>query len=112
MFPELSVPRNYQLADWKYEKIAEQIEKYQNTLDNDHEIGLLLTSFGTSILMQVTEIGFQNPDLIYFYGYVDGKKAQLIQHSSQLNFLLTSVEKADKSKPPKRIGFSLPAKDD
>lgn len=100
--------RNYQLADWKYENVVEQIKGFQDQLDEDHEVGLLLTAFGTSVLMQVTDIGYQNPDLLYFYGYVNGTKAQLIQHSSQLNFLLTSVEKEDKSKPARRIGFELP----
>ena len=108
--PSISLPeiRNYQLADWKYEKVVEQIKGFQDQLDEDHEVGLLLTAFGTSVLMQVTDIGYQNPDLLYFYGYVNGTKSQLIQHSSQLNFLLTSVEKEDKSKPARRIGFELP----
>lgn len=107
----ISLPeiRNYQLADWKYEKVVEQIKNFQDRLDDDHEVGLLLTAFGTSVLMQVTDIGYQNPDLLYFYGYVNGTKSQLIQHSSQLNFLLTSVEKEDKSKPARRIGFELPS---
>lgn len=47
--------RDYDLADWKYEKILEQI-----------------------------------------------------QHASQLNFLLTSVEREDKTKPARRIGFANP----
>lgn len=107
-FPEI---RNYLLADWKYEKLAEQILKFQNTLDDNHEVALLLASFGTSVTMQVTDIVYQNPDLLYFYGYVNGKKSQLIQHTSQLNFLLTSIEKEDKSKPARRIGFNLPESD-
>ena len=56
---------------------------------------------------QPKNIGYQNPDILYFYGYVNGKTSQLIQHISQLNFLITSVEKEDKSKPPRRIGFSI-----
>ena len=30
--------RNYSLADWKYEKIMEEIAEYEAKLDNDHEI--------------------------------------------------------------------------
>jgi len=112
MFPvniqPIELPRNYQLADWKYEKVAEQINDFQNTLDDEHEIALWLTSFGSTTIMQVVEIGYQNPDLFYFYGYVNGVYSQLIQHSSQLNFLLTSVEKEDKTQPPRRIGFEIP----
>lgn len=62
--------------------------------------------------MSVTDIGYQNPDILYFYGFVDGKEAQLIQHISQLNFLITSIEKEDKEKPARRIGFALPTLQD
>lgn len=97
--------RDYDKADWKYEKIMEQIHDFEETLDAEHEIALKLASFGSSITMSVTEIGYQNPDLLYFYGFVNGTEAQLIQHMNQLNFLLTSVEREDKSKPARRIGF-------
>lgn len=97
--------RDYNLADWKYEKIMEQIREFEEALDAEHEIALKLASFGSSITMAVTYIGYQNPDLLYFYGLVNGTDAQLIQHMNQLNFLLTSVERKDKSKPARRIGF-------
>lgn len=103
--------RNYSLADWKYEKIMEEIAEFESTLDNDHEVALRLASFGTSTVMIVTSVGYQNPDMLYFYGFVNGKKAQLIQHVSQLNFLITSVEREDKAKPVRRIGFRT-TKDD
>lgn len=99
--------RDYELADWKYEKIMEEIYDFEQNLDEEHEIALKLTSFGSSLTMIVTSIGYQNPDMLYFYGLVNGKDAQLIQHISQLNFLLTSVERKDKSKPIRRIGFRL-----
>ena len=99
--------RDYDRADWKYEKIEEQIHKFEETLDNEHEIALNLASFGSSLTMFVTEISYQNPDILYFYGFVNGTKAQLIQHMNQLNILLTSVEREDKSKPARRIGFTF-----
>lgn len=97
--------RDYSLADWKYEKIMEEIAEYEAKLDNDHEIALRLASFGSSTVMVVTSVGYQNPDMLYFYVFVNGKNAQLIQHVSQLNFLITSVEREDKTKPARRIGF-------
>lgn len=92
--PDLDVEpiRDYHLADWKYEKIMEEISDFEKTLDEDYEIALKLASFGSSVTMAVTSIGYQNPDMLYFYGYVNGKNAQLIQHVSQLNFLITSME--------------------
>lgn len=105
---EDTLPRDYNMADWKYEKLVEQIREFEEILDDDHEIALKLASFGSSVVMSVTDIGYQNPDILYFYGFVDGKEAQLIQHISQLNFLITFVEREDKTKPARRIGFALP----
>lgn len=100
-----------QYADWKYKKIMEQIRDFESELDDDHEVALHLASFGTSMVMAVTELGYQNPDMLYFYGKVDGKDAQLIQHINQLNFLLLAVEKQTPNAPPRRIGFALDAED-
>lgn len=110
-FDTQDIGRDYHAADWQYDKIMEKIRDFEKELDSNHEIALLLASFGTSVLMQVTELGYQNPAMLYFYGYVNGEYSQLIQHVSQLNFLITSVEKEDKSKPPKRIGFTPPVDD-
>ena len=101
----ITPPRDYTHADWKYEKIVEKIRDFESKLDEDHEIALKLASFGSSVTMLVEDIGYQNPDILYFYGCVNGNSAQLIQHMSQLNFLITSIERADKSKPARRIGF-------
>lgn len=106
-FP-IEEPRDYNMADWKFEKLIEQIKDFEEGLDDDHEVALKLASFGSAIMMYVVTIGYQNPDMLYFYGFVDGQPAQLIQHMSQLNFLITSVEKIDKDKPAGRIGFALP----
>lgn len=106
-FP-IEEPRDYNMADWKFEKLIEQIKDFEEGLDDDHEVALKLASFGSAIMMYVVTIGYQNPDMLYFYGFVDGQPAQLIQHMSQLNFLITSVEKIDKDKPARRIGFALP----
>lgn len=108
----LDVPRDYNMADWKFEKLIEQIRTFEDELDDNHEVALKLASFGSAVVMYVMTIGYQNPDMLYFYGFVEGQPAQLIQHVSQLNFLITSVEKKDKSKPPRRIGFALPTLED
>ncbi len=104
--------RDYHLADWKYENIMEEIQNFEKNLDEEHEIALKLTSFGSSITMIITSIGYQNPDMLYFYGFVNGKDAQLIQHVSQLNFLILSIERQDKTKPARRIGFTTSDKTD
>lgn len=99
------VMRDYSMADWKYEKIKEQIEEFQAGLSDDVDVCVALASFGASMIMQVTDIGYQNPDMLYFYGYINGNQTQLIQHVSQLNFVLMTVKKEEPNRPPRRIGF-------
>lgn len=107
--------RNYHLADYQYEIIRQAIIDFESSLDQDHEIAIKLAAFGQTILLNVTDLGYSNPSLIHFYGYVDGSnsKAELIQHISQLNFLMLAVRKPEPEKPPRRIGFQLePAQSD
>lgn len=94
-------------ADRKYEIIVEQIKEFQDGLSDELDVCVQLASFGSSILMYVTDIGYQNPDVLYFWGHINGNKAQLIQHMSQLNFLLMAVKKEKPEDKPKRIGFLI-----
>lgn len=105
------INRDYTLADWKYEKLKEQIEEFQADLTDDVDVCIALASFGTSMIMQVTDIGYQNPDMLYFYGYINGNETQLIQHVSQLNFVLMAVKKEEPDRPPRRIGFAVDEED-
>ena len=98
--------RDYSLADWKYEKIKEQIEEFQAKLSDDVDVCVPLASFGASMIMQVTGMSYQNPDMLYFYGYINGEKTQLIQHVSQLNFVLMAVKKEEPEREQRRIGFN------
>lgn len=79
---------------------------FQKSLDNEHDVGVMLTNFGSTMLMQVTAIGYEKSVLMVFKGYVDGRESTLIQHVSQLNFLLTSIPKAP-DVPKRKIGFSV-----
>lgn len=105
-------PDSLYFASTKYEHLIQEISEFESSLDENSEVVLQLASFGTNITMNVTDIGYQNPDILLFYGYVNGKKSELIQHISQLNFMLSSDEKKDKTKPPRRIGFKNPTSSD
>lgn len=68
----------------------------------------MFANFGWSVLMRVTEIGYEKSVMLVFKEYVNGKPSTLIQHIiSQLNFLLTSVDK-EPEKPKRKIGFRIP----
>lgn len=78
-------------------------------MDNEHEAALCLTDFGKSIVLNVTQIGYQDLCLIFYYGTVNGQKCQLIQHINQISFLLMAVDKEQPQEPPHRvIGFVQP----
>lgn len=108
--PDITVPVSpiaYSYSDTQVEIIKDYVLKYQESLDPDKDVALLLTHFGNSILMEVTHIGYEESVLIVFKGYVNGRESVLIQHVSQLNFLLTSVDKSP-DVPKRKIGFTLP----
>ena len=98
------VPMHHMWADSQFEILKKYISDFENMLDDEHEVGVLLTNFGQSILMNVTHIGYEKSVLMIFKGYVSGKEATLIQHINQLNFLLTTVDK-EPDRPKRRIGF-------
>ena len=50
--------RNYDLADYTYEVIMKQIKAFEDDLDENHEVALKLTSFGQSLTLNVTDVGY------------------------------------------------------
>lgn len=101
------LPIAYSYSDTQFEILKKHIENFERTLDAEHEVGILLTNFGQSVIMQVTEISYEKSVLMVFKGYVNGKMSTLIQHVNQLNFLLTSIEK-EPDRPKRTIGFIAP----
>ena len=103
---DFNQPADYSLASNQYDIIMEEISDFEKNLDENHEVAFKLCNFGQSITLYVTEIGYHNPDLMFYYGIANGKEMQLIQHVSQINFLLVAVPKPDPTKPARRIiGF-------
>jgi hypothetical protein len=91
-------------ADLVFGHLMQRIEAYQEGLKEDEEIGLQLANYGLATQLHIRSIGFQNPNLLEFSGLnIDGNECVLIQHLSQLNFMLIAL-KPVKDKPF-RIGF-------
>lgn len=101
------LPLAYSYSDTQFDILSKYIKEFEKNLDSEHEVGLILTNFGQSITMQVTQISYEKSVLMVFKGYVNGKMSTLIQHVSQLNFLLTSIEK-EPDRPKRTIGFHRP----
>lgn len=93
--PEIPrVPSAEAWADTQFEIICRYVKAFQQTLDDTTDVGLMLTNFGQTVLMEVTSISYEYPVLMVFTGLVQGREATLIQHINQLSFLLTKVPKA------------------
>lgn len=90
----------------QFEAVKRHVEEFQKALDNEHDVGLLLTNFGKSVMMEVTSISYSGEALMVFKGIVSGREATLVQHVTQLSFLMTSVRK-EPEKPHRTIGFSV-----
>ncbi len=87
--------------------IQKYVETFEANLDEEHEVAVRLASFGGVVMFHAEQIGFSTPNVITFYGTTEeGERLQLIQHVSQLSFLLRSVKKLEEK--PKRIGFIWP----
>lgn len=90
----------------QFEILKDYILDFEKNLDHEHEVGMLLANFSKNVLLQVTHISYEYPSLMIFKGYSNGVTATLIQHVSQLSFLLTAVQK-EPNRPKRKIGFSI-----
>ena len=92
-------------SQWAYERLVLYIQKFEETLDTDHEVGMGFAGSDAGMI-HIQGMGYFAPDMITFYG-VDpsGAKTQLVQHVSQLNVMLKAAPKINKE--PLRIGFQM-----
>jgi len=94
-------------ADKVCKRLYSEIIEYQNRLDASSDVGMQYVSFDSKITIAVESIGSIGPNIIFFEGYIVGEagnKSRLIQHVSQLNFLLCAVSK-EPDLPRRKIGF-------
>jgi hypothetical protein len=108
-----NVPRRQEhddnLAKWTFERLATYIKQFESALDDEHEVGARLVSFGHNLTFHIEDMGYFGPDMIVFYGKNDnGEAVQLIQHTTQLSVLLVGVRK--QTERARRIGFILDEK--
>jgi hypothetical protein len=97
-------------AKWTYSRLGEYIKLFEDELDNDHEIGARLVSFGQTVVFHIESLGYYGPDIITFHGTNEsGEKVQLIQNVSQLSVLLVAVKKQQEK--PRRIDFTSDRKE-
>lgn len=94
-------------AEWAYERLILYIQKFEETLDAEHEVAMGFAG-GDAGVMRIEGMGYFDPDVITFYGSdPTGARTQLVQHVSQLNVLLRALPKQIENAAPKRVGFKL-----
>lgn len=92
-------------AEWAYQRLILYVQKFEEQLDADHEIGMGFAGSDAG-MVHIKGMGWFAPDIITFYG-VDqgGQRTQLIQHVSQLNVMLKAAPRLHEK--AERIGFRL-----
>ncbi|GLQ35899.1 hypothetical protein GCM10007939_21830 [Amylibacter marinus] len=94
-------------AEWAYERIVMYIQKFEETLDAKHEVGMGFAGSDAGSV-KIQGMGYFAPDMVTFYGADgEGNKMQLVQHVSQLNVMLVAEPKSEEAAEPNRIGFQL-----
>ncbi len=98
--------REAQSAAGCVRRLEAQIRLFESALDADHDVAIRLVSFGSEITFRVTDIGSVEPDLIVFSGKTQaGAPVRLIQQRSQVDFLLTTLERSNPDQPKRPVGF-------
>jgi hypothetical protein len=99
---------NPNLASAFYKRIVEMINDFESGLNEQEEVGVRLVTFGQTVQFHIEDISYYNPSLITFIGRLEnGSKVELIQHVSQISFLLMSLPKLNEEQPARRLGFVL-----
>lgn len=94
-------------AQWAYERTILYLKKFEEGLDEDHEIAMGFAGADAGVL-KIEGMGYFDPDIVTFYGAdPSGAKMQLVQHVNQLSVVFRALPKAVKAEKPNRIGFKL-----
>ena len=95
------------IASEFYKRLIKWISDFDSALDNEHEVGVRLVSFGQSVVFHLNAIGYWNPFLISFSGTTDdGQPVELIQHVNQISILLMKLPRQNPEQPKRPIGFA------
>src|SRR5262245_25562573 len=95
-------------AESVFRRLVLYIREFEAQLDQNHEVGGRMVSFGSMVQFHIVDMGFWGPDIITFDGVDEnGSRMKLIQNILQLNVLLVAMPKRQKEAEPRRIGFYL-----
>jgi hypothetical protein len=91
-------------AEGIFKHLLRRVDEFQAGLSGEEEVGLQLANFGLAAQIHVRSIGYVNPNIVEFTGLdANGNKSTLIQHISQLSFMLIALKPFKET--PYRVGF-------
>ncbi len=91
-------------AEYAIAVIISEARKFEAKLDDDHEVGARLSSFGSSVLIHIRTLSAENPNIVIIDGVNENNEpVRLVQHVNQLSALFVAVKKLKEA--PHRIGF-------
>ena len=94
------------VAEIVAQNLYQEVLSYQANLPDEDDVAMIVVNFNQSTTILVDSIGYIGYNLIRFGGKdSSGKPLELLQHISQLNFLLTVVPKDEPEIPKRPIGF-------
>jgi hypothetical protein len=92
------------MAEYAVKAIYEEIADFEAALDTDHEVGMPIVGGPSGLCVHVREVYRFGTDKLVFVGIdPDQRPVRLIQHLSQLNFLMLAAPKIGSAAV--RIGF-------
>ena len=92
-------------AEEVFNHLLTRVKDFQANLPEHFELGIRLANYGGERAVHVRGMGYRNPNIIEFYGLLDGEQqVAVVQHVSQLNFMLVAVPPVAEQEPY-RIGF-------
>lgn len=89
------------------EYIYNSIIEFSETIDDSYDVGIQVTSLGTSVKVYLTDVNYYDPHLIIFNSESeDGTIIKIVQHVTQLNYALVALKRLEPENPKRKIGFS------
>ena len=93
-------------------RLIELINEFEEDIPQNQQAGVQLPLFGNEIL-QIDGVGYEGTEVLIFCLLSRTRShVRLVQHITQLNLLLATVQRTDDlSKPRRKIGFETPVKE-
>lgn len=86
--------------------IHQEMIEFQNDLKNSDDIFVSFIPLVKDKIIQVTNVGYIGDSLIFFEGTnSSGRRVEVVQHMSQVNYYMTSAPRKDPEHPRRQIGF-------